>query len=103
MFRFAISMAVALAVIGSFTSRAAQAQEAKCEGTISKVEGEKVTVRTTTNEEHQLTVVPSTKVMLDGKAAKPSDLKPGLKVKCTANKEGDKLTCNMIEATTRPN
>jgi hypothetical protein len=101
MCRFAISIVVALAVIGSFASRAARAEEAKCEGTIMKIDGENVTVKTATNQEHHLLVVPATKIMLDGKAAKPNDLKVGQHVKCTANKEGDKMTCNMIEAHSR--
>jgi hypothetical protein len=96
-------MVVALAVIGGFASRAALAEEAKCEGTIAKIDGEQVTVKTASNEEHKMTVVPATKVTLDGKAAKTTDLKTGQKVKCVCNKDGDKMTCNMIEATTRTN
>jgi len=36
---------------------------------------------------------------LDGSAAKVADLKVGQKVKATCTKEGTKLTCVSIEAT----
>jgi hypothetical protein len=101
MCRIAISMVVALAIIGSFAARAARAEQLKCEGTITKIDGEKVTVKTPTNQEEHMVVVPATKIMIDGKAAKPNDLKVGQHVKCTCNKEGDKMTCNMIEASSR--
>jgi len=96
MFRLAISMVVAVAVLGTVASAIAFAEEVKCEGTITKIEGEKVTVKTTT-EDHHLTVLPSTKIMVDSKPAKASDLKVGQKVKCTADKQGDKVTCTSIE------
>jgi hypothetical protein len=87
-----------VAVIGGLAGRVAVAEEVKCEGTIMKIEGEKVTVKTPTNQEQEMLVVPATKIMLDGKAAKPTDLKIGQKAKCTCNKEGEKMTCNSIEA-----
>jgi hypothetical protein len=102
MFRFIISLVVAVAVIGSYASRVARAEEVNCAGTITKIEGEKVTVKTPTNEEQQMLVVPATKIMLDGKAAKPMDLKLGQRVKCTCDKQGEKMTCHMIEASSRP-
>jgi hypothetical protein len=92
---------VAIAAISSYFSRAALAEEVKCEGTIMKIDGEKVMVKSPTNQEQTMWVVPATKIMLDGKAAKPMDLKVGQHVKCTCNKEGDKMTCNMIEASSR--
>jgi len=101
MCRFAISIVVALAVTGALASRSARAEQAKCEGTITKIDGEKVTIKDAGNHEQHMMVVPATKIMLDGKAAKPNDLKVGQHVKCTCNKEGDKMTCNMIEASTR--
>src|SRR5262245_6266749 len=101
MCRFAISMVVALAIVGTVAARAAHAEQAKCEGTITKIDGENVTVKTPANQEEHMTVVPATKIMLDGKAAKPNDLKVGQHVKCTCNKEGDKMTCAMVEASSR--
>jgi hypothetical protein len=92
---------VAAAVIGGYVGRVALAEETKCEGTITKIEGEKVTVKTPTNSEQHMWVVPATKVMLDGKASKTTDLKVGQHVKCTCSKQGDKMTCNMIEASSR--
>ena len=100
MVKFIISL-VAVVSIGSYLSRVAWAEETKCEGTITKIEGEKVTVKTPTSQEQQMLVVPATKIMVDGKAAKPMDLKVGQHVKCTCDKEGTKMTCNMIEASSR--
>jgi len=101
MCRLTISLVVAIAMISTYTSRMARAEEVKCEGTITKIDGEKVTVKTPTNQEQHMTVLPATKIMIDGKAAKPADLKIGQRVKCTCNKEGDKVVCNVIEASTR--
>jgi hypothetical protein len=83
-------------VLGTVASAVAYAEEVKCEGTITKIEGEQVTVKTAT-EEHHLTVLPATKIVVDGKPAKSTELKVGQKVKCTANKTGDKVTCTSIE------
>ena len=96
MFRMAISLVVAVAVLGTVASAVAYAEEVKCEGTITKIEGEHVTVKTD-KEDHHLSVLPSTKIMVDGKPAKSSDLKVGQKVKCVADKKGDKVTCVSIE------
>lgn len=99
--RFIIGLLVVIA-IGNHLSHAAWAEETKCEGTIAKIEGEKVTVKTPTNQEQTMWVVPATKIMLDNKPAMPMDLKVGQRVKCTCNKDGDKMTCNTVEATSRP-
>lgn len=96
MLRLAISATLAVAVLGMVASAIAYAEEVKCEGTITKIEGEKVTVQTT-KDDHTMTVLPSTKVMVDGKPAKSSDLKVGQKVKCVCNKDGDKMICTMVE------
>ena len=96
MFRVAVSLIVAVAVLGTLASAVAYAEEVKCEGMITKIEGEKVTVKSN-NEDHHLSVLPSTKIMVDGKPAKSSDLKVGQKVKCVADKQGDKVTCVSIE------
>ena len=96
--RFSISLVMAAALLCIYASRVTYAAEVKCEGTIAKIDGEKVTVKAAT-EQHILTVGPATKITVDGKPSKSSDLKVGQKVKCTASKEGKKLTCTSIEAT----
>jgi hypothetical protein len=101
MLRFALTTVVAVAIVGSFAVRVALAEQVKCEGTITKIEGEKVTVKDGGNRDQHMEVVPATKIMLDGKAAKPSDLKVGQHVSCTCDKQGDKMTCNTIEAKTK--
>jgi hypothetical protein len=97
MSRFVLTAVIALAIVGSFGARIIRAEQVKCEGTITKIDGEHVTVKDSNNHEQHMTVVPATKVMVDGKAAKPTDLKVGQHVSCTCDKQGDKMTCTMIE------
>jgi ribosomal protein S1 len=97
MLRFALGL---LMVVGLTLAAGgiAVAEEAKCEGTIAKIEGNTVTVKATDGKEHVMDLSPATQVKLDDKPAKSSDLKVGQKVKCTYDKSGDKLTCRVIEA-----
>jgi hypothetical protein len=99
MSRIAISLLVAVAALCALSARIALAEELKCEGTIAKIEGNNVTVKTA-DAQHELMIAPTTRVTLDGKAAKATDLKVGFKVRCTADKDGDKVSCRAIEATT---
>src|SRR5262245_852182 len=99
MSRVAFSLLVAVVALCALSARIALAEEVKCEGTIAKIEGNNVTVKTA-DAQHELTVGPTTRITLDGKAAKASDLKVGFKVRCTADKEGDRATCRSFEATT---
>src|SRR5262245_46420869 len=101
MLRCFMGFALAALVIGGIAGRAAVGQEKKVEGTITKIEGEKVTVRAAAGGEELMWVVPATKVMLDQKPGKPTDLKVGQRVVCACSQEGDKLTCSMIEVSTK--
>jgi hypothetical protein len=94
--KLAIALLVGLVVCLVGTT-VAFAEDAKCEGTIAKIEGSTVTVKTATDS-HTLTCNDKTKVTIDGSPAKLSDLKVGQKVKCTGTKEGDKVTCTVIDA-----
>jgi hypothetical protein len=101
MFKLAVStlaVAVALCLVGSV----ALAEEVKCEGTITKIEGSNVTVKAA-DAQHEMTLAPATKITLDGKPARASDLKVGFKVKCTCDKEGEKVTCRQLDATSAAN
>jgi hypothetical protein len=97
MFKYAIALSVALAGLGAFGSLLL-AEDAKCDGIIAKVEGDLVTVKTV-DAQHELTLLPSTNVTLDGKPARTTDLKVGMKVKCMAEKQGEKLNARSVEAT----
>jgi hypothetical protein len=99
MSRFSISLLVAVIALGALAARVALAEEFKCEGTLSKIEGNNITVKTA-DAQHELLLAPATKITLDGKPAKANDLKVGYRVKCTADKEGDKTTCRTLDATT---
>jgi ABC-type Fe3+-hydroxamate transport system substrate-binding protein len=102
MIRFAISTAVVAVALCAVISRAAIAEEVKCEGTISKIEGATVTIKAA-DAQHEVTLAPASKITLDGKPAKSTDLKVGQKVKCSANKEGGKATCTSLEASSASN
>ena len=97
MSKIALALLMGLALVVSVTS-IALAEDVKCEGTIAKIDGASVTVKTAT-ESHTLTVDDKTKVTLNGSAAKLADLKVGQKVKCAGTKEGTKVTCTSIDAT----
>ena len=99
MSKFAISLLVVAAALCTLAGKIALAEEAKCEGTIAKIEGNNLTVKAG-SEQHDLTLSPATKITLDGKPAKSTDLKVGYKVKCAANKEGAKAMCTSVDATT---
>ena len=98
MSKFVVALLMGLALVISASAIAAAAEDVKCEGTIAKVEGSTVTVKAAA-ESHTMTADAKTKITLDGSAAKVSDLKVGQKVKCTCVKDGAKLTCVSIEAT----
>jgi hypothetical protein len=98
MYKLLIAVVLGLAVCTLATAVAVAAEEVKCEGSITKVDAASVTVKTDT-ESHVLTINDKTKVTLNGSAAKPADLKVGQKVKCTGQKDGTKVICTSIEAT----
>ena len=102
MYKLAISTAVVAVALCAVVTRAALAEEAKCEGTIAKIEGSNVTVKTA-DAQHEVALAPATKITLDGKPARASDLKVGYKVKAVCDKEGDKLTCRSVDATSASN
>jgi hypothetical protein len=97
MSRFVLTAVVALTLLVTFGARIVRAEQVRCEGTITKIDGEKVTIKDNNNHDQHMEVVPATKVMVDGKPSKPSDLKVGQHVSCTCDKQGDKMTCTTIE------
>jgi hypothetical protein len=103
MFRIAISLAFAVALFAGYVNRVAYGEEVNCAGTITKIAGERVDVKTAANQDEHLLVLPATKITLDGKPAKSTDLEVGQLVKCTCNKDGDTMTCTIIEASSRMN
>jgi ABC-type enterochelin transport system substrate-binding protein len=98
MSRFAFCLVVAVAALGALSAQVAFAEEVKSEGTIAKIEGNQVTIKAE-DAQHEVMLGPSSRITLDGRAATQRDLKVGQKVKCTADKEGDKLTCRLLEVT----
>jgi hypothetical protein len=97
MSRLAISLLVMVAVLCTF-SAVALGEEVKHEGTIAKIEGSNLTLKAA-DAQHEMTIGPTAKITVDGKPGKATDLKVGQKVKVTCNKEGTKLTCTAVDAT----
>jgi hypothetical protein len=100
MFRFMILTLAAITLALVFSARVASADELKCAGMITKIEGEIVTVKTM-DAEHELTMLPATKITLDNKPAQVKDLKVGYKVKCSSDKEEKKILCRSLDAVSK--
>lgn len=99
--RFATAAVATLAILGGLAAGVALAEQVKCEGTITKSEGQRITIKDSGNHDQHMEVVPATKVTVDGKPSKPSDLKTGQHVSCTCDKQGNRMTCTMLEAKTK--
>src|SRR5262245_28070058 len=97
MFKFVIGTAVMALALGLAVSKVALAEEVKHEGTIAKIEGATLTVKSA-DAQNEMTLGPATKITLDGKPARTTDLKVGQKVRCVCEKEGDKSTCKQLDA-----
>jgi len=87
-------VAVMLAAIA--VGRLAVGEEVKCEGTIAKIEGEKVTVKGA-SQEYQMKVEPATKIIIVGKPGSPMDLKVGQRVKCLCERKDGGMICTTLE------
>jgi hypothetical protein len=92
-----LMMAFAFAVVVG-TTAVAQEKAGTHEGTVVKVDGEKLTMSDKDKKEHSHTVPKDAKVTRDGKEAKIGDLKKGDKVTVTVEKKGDKNVITKVEA-----
>jgi hypothetical protein len=90
-----------LACAAVVCSSVARAEELKCAGVITKIEGQIVTVKTV-DAQHELTALPSTKITLDNKPGQLSELKVGYKVRCLSDKEEKKILLRSLDAVTTP-
>jgi hypothetical protein len=86
-----VSLMVTLTV-----SRVSAAQDVTCEGTITKIEGESLTVKDM-NGEKEMKIKPATKIVLVGKPVSPMDLKVGQHVKCICQWNENEMLCTTIE------
>ena len=96
MVRFILSSIVAMVLIGCVVSATAAAEEVTFEGTILKIEGDKVTVKDAAKEQ-PLMISPATKITSGGKPGSAMDLRVGQKVKCLIQKMGDEMMCTSLE------
>jgi hypothetical protein len=97
MSKFVVALLLGLALVVSATS-VVWAEDVKHDGTITKIDGANVTVKTATDSV-TMNVDDKTKITVNGSAAKLADLKVGQKVKCTCTKAGTKFTCTVLDAT----
>jgi len=95
MARFSLAAIVAIAIAGSVVVRVSRAEEVKCEGTITVIDGDNVTVKDAMDE-HQMKIEPATKIMINGKPGSAIDLKVGQKVKCVCDKNEDQMICTTL-------
>ena len=77
---------IAIAAFTLILSRAAVAEEVKCEGAIVAIDGDTVTIKDMTKQ-HQMRIEPATKITSADKPVMVSDLKIGQKVKCVCEKK----------------
>lgn len=95
-----LAMALLMVAAMAFTCATVLAQAGDTvthEGSIVKVEKDQMTIKSA-DAQNVITLTPTTKYTLDGKAAKLEDLKPGFKVKTTCKKEGTKFTAVSVDA-----
>lgn len=91
MFRKTISL-LTVAVL----ARAAVAEDHKCAGMITKIDGEMVTVKSD-SAEYQMKVEPATKITAGDKPVMINELKVGQKVSCVCDKKDGELLCKTME------
>jgi hypothetical protein len=90
------SALVVVAVVMLFPHPLPAAEEIKVEGSISKIDGEMLTVKSAQGD-RTLRVEPATKIMINGKPGSPMDLKVGQRVKCVGESAGGKTICTTLE------
>jgi len=95
MARAFLAAVFAIALVGSLALRVSRAEEVKCEGTITAIDGDIIVLKDAT-EEHQMKVEPATKIMFNGKPGSAMDLKVGQKVKCVCEKKGEEMVCTTL-------
>jgi len=92
-------MTLIIAATFSALATAAIAEDAKCAGTIIKIDGETVTIKDMMqdSQQHQMKVEPATKILSGGKPVMASDLKIGQKVKCVCERKDGAMICTSME------
>jgi ribosomal protein S1 len=94
MCKLAIGLIMAAVLLGTIARQVAYAEEVKCEGTITKIDGDMVTVKAA--QEQQMKIEPATMISINGKPGTSMDLKVGQKVKCVCEKSGKSMTCTTL-------
>jgi len=86
---------LAIVLATSLAIQTSRAEDIKCEGTITTIDGDIVIVKDAMDE-HQMKMEPATKIMFNGKPGTPMDLKVGQKVKCVCEKKGEEMVCTTL-------
>jgi hypothetical protein len=104
MFRW-LALSLAALAVGLFVSLPVQADDRNADthtGKVVSAAGNKLIMTDKDGKnEHTHTLGLNVKVSLDGKDAKLDDLKPGMMVRVTTTKEGEKKHVTRIEASTK--
>jgi hypothetical protein len=96
MVRYILNTVMAVIVVGCALGITLAAEEVTVQGTIMKIEGEKLTVKDT-EKEQPMKISPATKITSGGKPGSAMDLKVGQKVKCLVQKVGEEMMCTSLE------
>jgi len=96
MVRYILNIVVAMVLVDCVAVMTLAAEEVTVQGTIMKIEGEKVTVKDM-EKEQPMKISPATKITSGGKPGSAMDLKVGQKVKCLIQKVGDEMMCTSLE------
>jgi hypothetical protein len=95
MFRASLVVA-ALVAGGLIVVKPVVAEDVKCAGQISRIEGVNVTVLEMAKEQ-RMKLEPATKITSGGKPVMVGDLKVGQKVQCVLDKQGEEFVCKAME------
>jgi hypothetical protein len=87
---------VATAFVGALAVRMAAAEEVKCDGKITKIDGNMITIDNMAKDQ-VMKIEPQTKITSGGKPVNPIDLKVGQLVKCVGDRHGDEVICTAME------
>jgi chorismate synthase len=96
MVRYILNIVVAMVLVGCVAGMTLAAEEVTVQGTIMKIEGEKVTVKDM-EKEQPMKISPATKITSDGKPGSATHLRVGQKVKCLIQRVGDEMMCTSLD------
>jgi hypothetical protein len=87
---------IAIVLVGVLTARLTWAEEVKVEGSLTKIEGQLITIMNS-GQAAQMKIEPATKILMHGKPIESRELKVGQKVRAVGDRSGGQTTCTTLE------